>query len=304
MEFYQLEAFVMVVAHRSFSRAAQHLFLSQPTVSAHVKSLETEICMPLFDRGKSELLLTPAGETLYRYARDMLDMRTTVLTELSCADTMPEESITIAASSVPCQYLLPGAVVAFQQLYPTIKINIRQENSATACEDVFRYHYAVGIVGEKIKLPQLMYEPLVEDELVVAIPQLPAFADLVAKGCVTVEDMIMHPLLMREEGSGTRSLFEQALQGTGTDLAAFQMQVFDNQETIKQAVRRGLGLTVISRYVVEDYVQFGLLAARSVTGLDLKRNFFLVTHAKRIQSPATRAFTTFIRTFFPRGDLS
>ena len=108
MEFYQLEAFVAVATCRSFSRAAQQLYLSQPTVSAHIKSLETELGTPLFDRGKNELLLTSAGDTLYRYAMDMLDMRAHVLTELLDQKSVNEEAVTIAASSVPCQYLLHG----------------------------------------------------------------------------------------------------------------------------------------------------------------------------------------------------
>jgi len=300
MELYQLEAFVMVAALRSFSRAAEHLYLSQPTISSHVKALEKELDTPLFDRGKSELMLTQAGEILYRYARDMLDMRTNALKELN-SEKVKDEHLEIAASSVPCQYLLPETLTLFLQQYGPVNIRLYQKNSRTVCEEVFRYNYPLGVVGEKIKIPQLKYEPLVEDKMVVAIPQLPAYADLLAKEELTLQDLANYKLLLREEGSGTRSLLEQELQQVGLSINSFQLQIFDNQETIKQAVRRGLGITIISRLVVEDYLQFNMLAVRPLRNIQLKRNFYLVTHAKRIQTPAAKAFITFIRTYFSSG---
>ncbi|HZK24604.1 MAG TPA: selenium metabolism-associated LysR family transcriptional regulator [Oscillospiraceae bacterium] len=300
MEFYQLEAFVMVAAHRSFSRAAEQLYLSQPTISSHVKSLETELNTPLFDRGKNGLLLTPAGTTLFRYAKDLLQLRTDALTELG-AGVIQEEKLIVAASSVPCQYLLPKAIVDFQQLYPQVKVTLRQENSRKASEDVFHYHYALGIVGEQLSIPHLVYEPLVSDQLVVAIPQQAAYEELLMKETLTMADLLNYNLLLREAGSGTRSLFTRELQCNGMDLADLQLQIFDNQETIKQAVRHGLGVTIISRYVVEDYLQFGLVATRHLQDLQLTRDFYLVAHAKRILTPAAIAFRDFVLSFFQRG---
>ena len=297
MEFYQLEAFVMVADYRSFSRAAEQLFLSQPTISSHIKSLETELNVPLFDRGKSEILLTPAGETLYRYAKDLLQLRNAALSDL-CAREIKEETLIIAASSVPCQYLLPKVISNFQQLYPLVNITIRQENSQVASEKVFHYHYPLGVVGEKIALPHLTYEPIVSDQLVVAIPTQPAYQELLAKETLTTADLLGCKLLVRDTGSGTRSFLVQELQHRGLTLEDFQLQVFNNQETIKQAVRHGLGVTIISRYVVEDYQRFGFLATRTLQDLPLTRYFYLVSHAKRIQTPAAKAFKDFVRSYF------
>lgn len=304
MEFYQLEAFVMVVGHRSFSRAAENLFLSQPTVSSHVKSLETELGKPLFDRGKSELLLTPAGEVLYRYARDMLDMRTETLAELQSQGEVGEETLMVAASSVPCQYLLPRAIAAFETEYPSVSVALRLENSRQTCEDIFRYHYSLGVVGEKYQLPHLVFEPILEDKLVVAIPKKEEYADLLSHDLLASRHLVGRKILLREPGSGTRSLFEQELRNAGSSLEQFQVSIFDNQETIKQAVRQGVGLTIISRFVVEEYAEFGLLAIRPLADLDLTRVFCLVYHQKRVLSPAVRAFRDHLRTFFQQGVLS
>ena len=298
MEFYQLEAFVTVVTQRSFSRAAERLFLSQPTISAHVKSLETELGTPLFDRGKSDLLLTPAGESLYRYARDLLDLRTAAVTELHAISTVMEESLTLTASSVPCQYLLPKAIAEFEKQYPLVTVSLRQENSRQVCEDVFRYHYPAGVVGEKNELPHLSFEPILEDELMVAIPNRKEYDDLLQKEELTVADLQDKKILLREYGSGTRSLFEQKLRNHNESLESFQLHTFDNQETIKQAVRQGLGVTVISRCVVEEYEKFGILKLRTLAGLDLKREFYLVYHNKRVLSPAVRALLKHLRIFF------
>jgi len=232
VEFYHLEAFAAVAACRSFSRAAERLFLSQPTVSAHVKSLETELGVQLFDRGKSELLLTPAGDTLYRYAKDMLEMREHLFRELAEGGCLQEETVTVGASSVPCQYLLPPVLAAFAKDNSFINVSLRQDNSHKICEGVYNYHYPLGMVGEKVELPRLLFEPLVRDELLVAIPVLPAFDHLLAKDTLIPDDLAGQPLLIRERGSGTRSLFEQALQAAGEKLDRFRYQVFGSQEAI------------------------------------------------------------------------
>jgi DNA-binding transcriptional LysR family regulator len=298
VEFYQLEAFVMVAGNRSFSRAAEILFLSQPTVSAHVKNLETELGMPLFDRGKSELLLTQAGDSLYRYARNMLDMRTVAIAELQGNGELGEEKLMVAASSVPCQYLLPRAIAAFEAQYPSVSVSLRQENSRQTCEDIFRYHYPLGVVGEKCQQPHLVFEPILEDELVVAIPRREEYKDLLRYDSLTGNDLLGRKILLREPGSGTRSLFERELQNAGNSLEQFKVSIFDNQETIKQAVRQGVGLTVISRFVVEEYAEFGLLDIRSFAGQRLMREFWLVYHQKRVFSPAVSALYANLKAFF------
>ena len=300
MEFYQLEAFVMVVAHRSFSRAAEHLYLSQPTISAHVKSLEMELGMSLFDRGKNELILTPVAQVLYQYARDLLDLRATAVAEISNKGQVGEEALMVAASSVPCQYLLPKAVAAFEKQVPGVTVSLHQENSRQTCEDVFHYHYPLGVVGEKTQLPRLVYETLLSDELVVAIPRRDEYSALLKKTMLNTDDLTGVRLLLREPGSGTRSHFETELMKVGVTMDKSYVTVYDNQETIKQAVRQGLGITVISRYVVEDYVQFGIVETRPLGGMDLKRDFSLVYHEKRVLSPASKALLTFLRDFFSR----
>lgn len=300
LEFYQLEAFVMVVAHSSFSRAAEHLYLSQPTISAHVKSLETELGMLLFDRGKSELILTPAAQALYRYARDLLDLRATAVAEIHSKGQVREEVLTVAASSVPCQYLLPRAVATFERQYPGVTVSLRQENSRQACEDVYHYHYPLGVVGEQTPLPRLVYETLLSDELVVAIPRRDEYAALLEKQILGVDDFSGMRILLRETGSGTRSHFEAELMKVGGTMEKANVTVYDNQETIKQAVRQGLGITVISRFVVEDYVQFGIVETRPLAGMELRRDFSLVYHEKRVLSPAAKALLEFLRDFFSR----
>jgi len=302
VEFYQLEAFVAVANQRSFSRAAEQLFLSQPTVSAHIKSLERKLGTPLFDRGKNELLLTQAGHILLRYAKDILDLRTHALAELKAKENIADETITIAASSVPCQYLLPQVIAEFTEIYPQVKINLHQQNSATVCQSIFEYRYPVGIVGEKMPVPRLDFEQLLADDLIVAIPCLPQYEALLTKKSLRLKDLKYYLLLLREEGSATRSLFEQALQEAETSIEQFEYLIIDSQETIKQALRQGIGLSVISRYVIEDYLQFGWLAARPLSDLVLSRHFYLVTYEKRIQTPATRAFISFLRTYFHKED--
>jgi LysR family transcriptional regulator, transcriptional activator of the cysJI operon len=298
MEFYQLEILVTVMQKRSFSKAAESLYLSQPTVSAHIKSLENELGLSLFDRGKNDMLPTPAGEALYRYASDLLDLRAAALADLCSMTEVGEETVTISASSVPCQYLLPQAAARFEQTYPAVSIALKQENSQAVCEDVFKYRYVLGVVGERHELPQLIFKPLMADELVVAIPNQLAYKELLESDTLVIHDLARFPLLLRESGSGTRSLLERELSNVGVNLDGFKTRVYNNQETIKQAVRQGVGVTVLSRFVVQDYERFGLVATRPLDGLDLRRQFYLVYHGKRVLSPAVKQVRDFLLTFF------
>ncbi len=303
MEFYQLEAFVKVVDQRSFSRAAELLYLSQPTVSAHVKSLEGELGTALFDRGKAEIMLTLAGEVLYRNARDLLDLRKKTLSEINGTEEIREEVIPLGASTVPCQYLMPLAIAAFEKKLPHVTVILKQQNSRRVCEDVFNYNYTLGVVGEKHQLPRLAYVPLTEDKLVAAIPNQDEFAQLLDRDELTLADLAGYRLLLREAGSGTRSLLEKELQHQGIGLQSFGTRTYENQETIKQAVRRGLGITVISRFVVEDYEQFGLLVTKPIAGLKLKRHFYLVYHEKRVLSSAVKELQQFLISFLGREEV-
>lgn len=298
MEFYQLEAFAMVVECRSFSKAAEMLFLSQPTVSAHVKSLENKIGMPLLDRGKSDVTLTLAGETLYKYARDLLAMRSRALQEIVQGASLDNEQVTIAASSVPCQYLLPQAAARLERDHPGLTFLMKLANSRQVCEDVYNYRFALGVVGETHALPRLKYITLASDELVVAIPNRPEYRHLAEKEKLFPGDLEDTRLLIREAGSGTRALFEAKMAEQGYTLDRFNISVFDNQETIKQSLRQGLGVTVISRYVVEDYEKFGILTLRSLEGISLTRTFSLVYHEKRVLSPATEKIKSFLIEYF------
>ncbi len=303
MEFYQLEAFVKVVDQRSFSRAAELLYLSQPTVSAHVKSLENELGTALFDRGKAEIMLTQAGEVLYRNARDLLDLRKKALSEINGTEEIREEIIPLGASTVPCQYLMPVAIAAFEKKSPHVTVILKQENSRRVCEDVFNYNFTLGVVGEKHQLPRLAYVPLMEDKLVAAVPNQDEFAQLLAREELTLADLAGYRLLLREAGSGTRSLLEKELQHQGIGLHSFRTSTYESQETIKQAVRRGLGITVISHFVVQDYEQFGLLVTKPIAGLKLKRHFSLVYHEKRVFSPAVKELQQFLISFFGQEEV-
>lgn len=298
LEFYRLEAFAAVVEQRSFSRAANQLFLSQPTVSAHIKSLENELGVPLFDRGRQEYVLTPAGEALYRYARDILDLRVRVLAEIGKGPDARQEKVTIVASSVPCQYLLPRAVAAFVRQFPEVSVSLCQKNSQAACADIFQYRCQLGVVGEKHLPDKLAYLTLLKDELVIAVPNAGEFKPLLDKEKLAVTDLSAYRLLLREPGSATRSLLENALTKSGLSLESYNYMVFDSQEAIKQAVRQGLGVSVLSHYVIEDYVKFGWLHVRKSADLWLDREFHLVFHPRRVLSPAIIAFRDFLSGFF------
>ncbi|MBT9142813.1 MAG: HTH-type transcriptional regulator CysL [Dehalococcoidia bacterium] len=177
----------------------------------------------------------------------MLNLRTRALAEIGQSPDAVREELTVAASSVPCQYLLPRTVAAFVRQFPAMSISLRQRNSHTACDDIFQYRCQLGVAGEKHLPDKLAYLILLKDELVIAVPYSEEFKPLLTKEKLTVAELSAYRLLLREPGSATRSLLERAMAKTGLVLQSYRHTVFDSQETIKQAVRQGLGVSVLSR---------------------------------------------------------
>jgi len=254
--------------------------------------------MKLFDRGKNDFTLTKSGEILYRYACDLLDTRKKSIVEITGTDHKHEESLTIAASSVPCQYILPKLSVLFEKKFPMIKVSLRQSNSEQVCKDVYNYHSQLGVVGQIHSLPRLKYIPLLDDELVVAIPNTKDYEQLLLKEELLLSDLLEYRILLREEGSATRAILELEMAKAELGLDNFNRSVYDSQETIKQAVRQGMGITVISNFVVEDYREFGILSTKRLSNLKLQRKFYLVFHERRVLSPAAKNMQNFIISFF------
>ncbi len=297
MDFDQLEIFVQVASRKSFSKTAESLFISQPTVSSRVKALEQELGSTLLDRSHPEgLALTGEGRIFLDYAQEMLNMKKKALSKMG-RENKEEEFLHLGASTVPGCYLLPEVLAEYRKERSEVNISLTVKDTSMVVEGVLNYEYQLGLVGSRGQETSLVYEDLVEDELVLVVPVAFArFASTPSDSKVTMQDCFEQVLLIREPGSATRQVFEKAVKDKGRSLwECRDLIYFNTLEGIKQGVRFGLGASVLSRRSVEDYLEMGYVNCYRIEDLDLRRSFYLVYHKGRVQGTASNAFINYIR---------
>ncbi len=303
MDFHQLKVFVEVAKQKNFSRAAENIFLSQPTVSAHIKALENEIGTSLFDRSQRELMLTEGGKILFKFAQEILEIKEEALSAIQENYRIVKGHLEIAASSVPGAYLLPGLLHSFSRKYPGVTFSVLLRDTRHVFESIRDYTYDLGFAGKPVTSEGLGQVKLVEDQLILIAPpdtnlskEAPTKSGLPP---VKLEACLSYPFVLREPGSATRLVFEKALQkrfGSTPDLRV--VAYLEGQEAIKEAVKAGMGLTVISRKAVEEELRIGSIEGYSLEELMLKRNFYLIYRKKRVLPPLSHAFLDFTMEYF------
>ena len=278
MDFNQLNTFVKVVETGSFSRAGERLFLSQPTVTTQIKLLEQELSQQLLTRSTNGIRVTEAGKKLFEYAKRTLRDRENILGEFG-QDTAGVQTINVAASSIPGQYVIPQLISLFHKNNPQIRIRLNICNSAEVCQALLERTADFGMGGSDSFQGDCDYLPIVDDPLVVATPNTEPYKQLAMTEPFPDALLQTTPFVMREEGSGSRREFEKwqqkHMQGVVVNIAA----IINDNQAIKEAVAGGTGITVISARAVVDYVKQGLLRSFPLEGV-ADRKLYLVRRKK------------------------
>ena len=290
MNLKQLEAFVQVSESGSFSKAAKELFLTQPTISAHISSLEKELNVRLFIRNTKEVSLSDDGKDLYRYAKQITDLEKAIEERFYMDSDDGKHFITIAASTIPAQYLLPKVLMCYRERYPKEQIKIMETDSSEVVTQVVDHMVDVGFTGTVLEKKHCKYIPFYKDELAVITPDTPEYRILKEQNRDDIDWIKRKPLILREEGSGTRKEAEKQLKNAGISMEDLDIVAsIANQETIKKSVKQCMGITVLSRLAAED--EDGLLIF-PIPGADEGRDINLV-YNKNYQM--TRSADRFIR---------
>ena len=294
MDFKQIEAFVYVIRHKSFSRAADAIYLTQPTVSAHISSLEKELGTRLVDRSGKNIELTETGKLFYEHAVNLINIRDNAVFSLSSYNNTIKGKIEIAASTVPSQIILPKHMKNFTAKYKDISFSITQMDSAEVAAAVLEKKYEIGIVGTKYQNAKLCCHKIADDKLVLITPNSKKYAAINSEK-VPFSTIAKEKFIIRETGSGTRREFERIIKESGIPKSAINIiGQMNSIEAIKQSVSMGLGVSIMSKLSVQDYVSCGLLKAFDIEGLDLSRAFYLIYMSNRPLSPLSNLFLKFI----------
>jgi len=297
MDLRRLEIFAKVAELGSFSRAAEALFLTQPTVSEHVRALEDELGVQLLDRLGRGATPTRAGQILLGYARRMLALSREARQAIDRFQGRLSGELIVGGSTIPGEYVLPALIGQFKGKYPDISISLLIGASRQVAEWVEEGRVEVGIVGARPTQRALESRELMSDELVVVVSVDHPWSGRTA---VTLAELRDEPLIVRERGSGSREALEHALTEAGTSLAGFRIVgEMGSTTAIKQAVRAGVGISLISKRAVEDECRASLVACVRVDDLKIWRAFYLVTHRDRTRSPLAEAFLGFVESQSP-----
>lgn len=294
IDFRHLETFCRIADLKSFSKAADDLFLTQPTVSGHILSLEHSLSLHLFDRMGKEVRLTKAGEVFLRYALKILTLRKDLLNALSEFAQGIRGELSLGASTLPGEYFLPKLIGDFKGEHPHCAISLKIADTKEIVQYVLDGIVEFGMTGGKWNHNSLLYEKYGEDQIVVIGPPN---HPLVGKKKVDLEGLLKEPWIIREEGSGTQRAVEKALRKKGKNLKQFNVVIeMGSTSSVKEGVKARLGLAFISQKAVEEELNQGRLSQIRVEGIELvPRQIYIVTHRGRTLSPIGMEFLQFLR---------
>jgi len=285
----QLEVFLAIAHAQSFSRAAERIHLSQPTLSEHMKELEEELGVPLFIRHSRSVSLTEPGRVFEDYATRVVSTLAAGRHAIAELDGLKRGSLVVGASTTPGTYVLPARIAKFRQQYPGITVALRIANSRAVEERVRDGEVDLAVIGGHVLGPseRCVAAGIVDELQLIVPPDYPVKA-----GVLTPARLARERLLIREEGSATRQATERALRQAGVSFRP--AMELDHTETIKRAVIAGLGVAFVSRYAVEDEVRSGRLRILNVQRMKVRRHFHVIHDERRPLSASARAFTAFL----------
>lgn len=291
----QLEIFVAIVDYGSFTEAANRLYLAQSTVSSHIRALEESLHVVLFRRkSKRNMVLTPDGKRVYQYARDILTkcaaLRSDVMGD-------PLRELSIGASTVPAQSLLPGYLADFGAACPDCCTTLRCGDSGQIHQLLLEGDIQLGFVGSSDDRQNLSYESVAVDRLVMITPNTPEFVSLQQRGVLGRELLLKYPLIFREHGSGTQKVIDNYISRLRMD-AAHQMRVLayvSDPAVLQQLVANGAGVSILSSLAVHSQVKAGRVLQFELDNQPLERNIYMAWRKKSTLSELARTFAAIVR---------
>lgn len=287
-----LRTFICVVEEGNFSRAANRLHLSQPAVSMQMQTLAESVGVDLFRRRGHRVELTEGGALLYERAREILGLWQKTVYQLEGLRQRLQGRLELGASTVPGDYILPPRLCEFFRLHPDLEVRMQVAPSQEIVKLLKTGRLDMAVVGYEPQDEELEREVLLRDELVAVVSPN---HQLALGKYISVEDLLANPFLQRVEGSATRQVLDDALKAKGVNPKQLSVVMeLGSSRALLEAAAQGLGVAVVSSLAAADYIQQGQLVAKAISGLELKRSFWLV-QPKISLSPVLTAFIKFLR---------
>lgn len=293
MEFRQLETFVEVVNLKSFSKAAEKLFITQPTVTNHIQNLEKELDTILLNRLGKQISLTDPGKLLYKYAVNILNSCEMAKFDLASFKGKIQGHLHIYSSSIPRKYILPKIIKGFLEIYPDVEFTIGDKDSKKVIKDILNGETDFGILGAKYPSNNIEYIDLLQDKLVLVTPNREEYPENFST--ISRDIVFKEKLIFREEGSGTRAIVENILKNAGISMDKLNVIGYvEDIETTKELISLGVGVSFISKKAIMDDLDKERFKAFYLEELDFQRKFYFAYHKNRQLSPLSDTFMKYI----------
>jgi DNA-binding transcriptional LysR family regulator len=287
MDFDQLKTFVEVSRQKSFSRAAEKLHVTQPSISAQIRSLETYLGHRLLDRGGGKVTLTAAGRLFEPFAEDCLLRLNHVGLTLADMERLPRGSLTVSANDSTALYVLPLFFSKFKKQFPRVGLNIVRAERSKTLELVLNREVEFGVVSLPVKDPRLHVEIIHEDKLVLVVPVTHPLASIES---VSLAHVAKYGLLVPKQGRRRESLDQLFAQDKLIPRIAMEL---DSNELLKRLLMAGMGIGFLPRINIVTELNQGLVQTIDVKGVDLPRNLALISRHDKALTRAGDAFFSF-----------
>ncbi|QLG39481.1 MULTISPECIES: selenium metabolism-associated LysR family transcriptional regulator [unclassified Paenibacillus] len=293
MNFHQLHIFYTVAEKGSFSAAAQALHMTQPAVTMQIQSLEDYFGTKLLHRSTKKIELSEAGRTLLPHAKRSVELVRQTDEAMSAFTQMLQGRLQLGASLTIGEYVLPRMLGPFARQYPDISIVMKVMNTTQIMDDILKHQLNFGLIEAPVHHPDMIVEPVMQDELKLVVPAGHALAD---RGEVELEDVLSYAFVLREKGSGTRQVMEDQLQKRNIDPQDMNVVMeLGSTGAVKSAVEAGVGITMLSPSSVQHELALGLVHIVDIRGLEFKRQFYAI-HLKSSLLPLSAvAFLNYLR---------
>jgi DNA-binding transcriptional LysR family regulator len=295
MEDHKLKVFCTVAETKSFSKTSEIIHLTQPAVSLQIQVLEEKYETKLFDRSSSTVTLTPAGETLYKYAKEILTLYTSAEKAIGKQTGLVKGSLSIGAGSNIGNFILPTLITEFKRIHPKIKIYLLVNNSKRVIELLNAGNIDLGLVEGDVSRQKMIVKKLLSDELLLIVSPEHHWAK---KKEVSISELAKEPFILREPGSGTRQMIEKFLARHDITLHDLKISaILGSTEAIKDAVENGLGISIISRWAVRKENRYGTLHLLSIKEEKMVRDFSLIMNKNSVSSNSLEEFVSFLKAY-------
>ncbi len=286
MDFDQLNAFVEVARHSSFSRAAERCFRTQPAISSQIRALEEEVRVKLFDRSGGKVSLTAPGKAFLKYAEEMLEGKRRIIASLAEMERVPRGDIVVGANEGTCLHVLPEVFAEFKKLYPNVQVGVTRQERAKILDSVIDNSVDFGIVSMPVTDARLRVVPVHRDELVVIAAPAHPLMKTRAKS-VALEELVKYPLLVPKVGR-TRDAIEEMFRERR--LKPIISMELESSEVLKRFVAANVGIGFIARSNALSDIKIKALASLQIEGVLIKRDLGLVCRKDKALSRAALAF--------------